>query len=117
MIIEGFFLELRFFPRQASKDRHLSIHFRRLKRQQQESEEGRHQCASPTNASSAPLRQCPSGLRGCSRLFSIIFAPPVLAITLCAFANDFGLYILLTEGPNFMNNVLHKDVATVSESF
>ncbi len=37
-----------------------------------------------------------------------------MANMLCFFANDWGIYTLLTEGPNFLSNTLHKDVATVS---
>ncbi len=53
------------------------------------------------------------GAGGCSLLLRILSESSVLALSLCSFANDWGLYILLTEGPNFINNVLHKDVATV----
>eukprot|EP00095_Tigriopus_kingsejongensis_P004809 maker-scaffold182_size278544-snap-gene-1.27 protein:Tk04809 transcript:maker-scaffold182_size278544-snap-gene-1.27-mRNA-1 annotation:"inorganic phosphate cotransporter" len=43
----------------------------------------------------------------------IICSLPVISIALCGFANDWGLYLLLTEGPNFISSVLGKDIATI----
>lgn len=47
-------------------------------------------------------------------LCQILTNVPVIAIALCSFSNDWGLYLLLTEGPNFMSSVLGKDIATVN---
>lgn len=38
---------------------------------------------------------------------------PVLSVIVCSLSNDYGFYILLTEGPSFMDNILKKDIATV----
>lgn len=46
-------------------------------------------------------------------LCQILTNVPVIAIALCSFSNDWGLYLLLTEGPNFMSSVLGKDIATI----
>ena len=51
--------------------------------------------------------------RSCPLLLRIVKSPCILALMACSFANDWGLYMLLTEGPNFISNVLRKDVATV----
>ena len=50
-------------------------------------------------------------------LKAIVTSVPVLANAFCSFANDWGLYILLTEGPNFISKVLEKDIATVSSEY
>ena len=56
----------------------------------------------PRSRRSMPLRQIATNV-------------PVIAMMFMSFANDWGLNTLLTEGPNFMNEVLKKDIATVSK--
>ena len=43
--------------------------------------------------------------------FEILKSPAVWTFILCDFANGWGLYTILTEGPNFISNVLHQDIA------
>ena len=47
-------------------------------------------------------------------LLKMLTSPPVLALITISLANDWGLYMLLTEGPDFLSNVMGKDIATVS---
>ena len=41
---------------------------------------------------------------------SIFTSPAVLAITAVHVSQSFGAYVLLTELPNYMKNVLHWDL-------
>lgn len=43
--------------------------------------------------------------------FEILKSPAVWTCILCDVANGWGLYTILTEGPNFISNVLHQDIA------
>ena len=47
-------------------------------------------------------------------IWRFMTSPGVLCVLACSIANDFGLYMLLTEGPKFMKNVLKRDIKTVS---
>ena len=45
---------------------------------------------------------------------AILMNPTVWAIMLCDFANGWGIFMIVIEGPNFIDRVLHQDIATVS---
>ena len=45
---------------------------------------------------------------------AILKSRAVWVVVFMSFANDYGLYLMLTEGPSFLNNILNKDMATVS---
>ncbi len=47
-------------------------------------------------------------------LLSILSSTGVWAVIMTSLANDYGLYLMLTEGPSFLLNVLKKDVKEVS---
>ena len=42
-----------------------------------------------------------------------ISTPAMLAIMGCEFANSWGLYTLLTEGPTFLKDILNFDITEV----
>ena len=44
----------------------------------------------------------------------ILANPAVWTCMLCDLANGWGLFTILTEGPNFISNVLHQDIEDVS---
>ena len=46
--------------------------------------------------------------------WQILKSPAVWTCILCDFANGWGLTCILVDGPNFMANVLNKDIADVS---
>lgn len=39
--------------------------------------------------------------------------PGLWAIMFCDFANGWGIFMIITEGPNFISNVLHQSIANV----
>ena len=43
----------------------------------------------------------------------ILKCPAVWTVMLCDFANGWGLYTLLNDGPTFMNKILHQDITKV----
>ena len=43
----------------------------------------------------------------------ILLTPSVWVLSLCEFANMFGIYIIIIEGPNFISNVLNEDILEV----
>ena len=43
----------------------------------------------------------------------ILLTPTVWVIAFCDFAISFGGYMILIEGPSFMNNVLNEDILEV----
>ena len=45
--------------------------------------------------------------------FLILKCPAVWTIMACDFANGWGLYTLLNDGPTFMNKILHQDITKV----
>ena len=46
--------------------------------------------------------------------WQILQSPAVWTCILCDFANGWGLTCILVDGPNFIANVLNKDIADVS---
>ena len=46
-------------------------------------------------------------------LVALVTSPPVVVNMACFFANDWGIYTLLTEGPNFLSTVMKEDIAAV----
>ena len=46
-------------------------------------------------------------------LLDALTSPPMLAIMACDFANSWGLYTLLTEGPTFLKDILQFDISEV----
>ena len=46
-------------------------------------------------------------------LSALLASPAVLVNMACFFANDWGIYTLLTEGPNFLSTVMREDIAAV----
>ena len=46
--------------------------------------------------------------------WQILKSPAVWTCILCDFANGWGLTCILVDGPNFIANVLNKDIADVS---
>ena len=48
---------------------------------------------------------------------ALVTSAPVIVNMACFFANDWGIYTLLTEGPNFLSTVMGKDIATVRLDF
>ena len=46
--------------------------------------------------------------------WQILKSPAVWTYILCDFANGWGLTCILVDGPNFIANVLNKDIADVS---
>ncbi len=47
-------------------------------------------------------------------LMSILASRATWAYFLVHLANDYGFYLILTEGPNFIYNVLDKDIKEVT---
>ena len=45
----------------------------------------------------------------------MLMSPPTVLLMLCEFANSWGLYTLLTEGPAFFKEVLNFDIAEVNQ--
>ena len=45
----------------------------------------------------------------------MVLTPSVWVLALCDFANSFGAYMIIIEGPKFINNILHKDILQVSK--
>ena len=43
----------------------------------------------------------------------ILFTPSVWGLMACDFARSFGSYMIIIEGPNFINKVLNKDILEV----
>ncbi len=43
-------------------------------------------------------------------LWSIVRCRSIWALILTSMSSDYGFYLLLTEGPNFLRNVLKKDI-------
>ena len=43
----------------------------------------------------------------------IMLTPSVWVLALCDFANAFGAYMIIIEGPNFIKNILNKDIVQV----
>ena len=43
----------------------------------------------------------------------ILLTPTIWVLSVCDFASAFGLYMIIIEGPNFIDNVLHKDILEV----
>ena len=43
----------------------------------------------------------------------ILKCPAVWTVMICDFANGWGLYTLLNDGPTFMNKILHQDITKV----
>ena len=43
----------------------------------------------------------------------ILLCPTVWVLAFCDFASTFGLYMVIIEGPSFINNVLHKNILEV----
>ena len=43
----------------------------------------------------------------------IISTPSIWGLMLCDFARSFGSYMIIIEGPNFINKVLNKDILEV----
>jgi hypothetical protein len=43
----------------------------------------------------------------------ILMCPSVWILALCDFASSFGLYMVVIEGPSFINNVLKMDILQV----
>ena len=46
-------------------------------------------------------------------LWAFVTSLPVVVNMACFFANDWGIYTLLTEGPNFLSTVMKEDIAAV----
>ncbi len=46
----------------------------------------------------------------------ILMSPAVWVIILAEFANSWGLFMILTEGPNFISEVLDQDITKVKNS-
>ena len=46
----------------------------------------------------------------------ILLTPNVWVLMLTDFCISFGLYMILTEGPNFISNILDKDIFEVTAS-
>ena len=46
----------------------------------------------------------------------IMLTPSVWVLAFCDFANAFGGYMVIIEGPNFIKNILHKDIVEVCVS-
>ena len=47
-------------------------------------------------------------------VLSAFLTSAAVAVNLaCFFANDWGIYTLLTEGPNFLSTVMREDIAAV----
>ena len=44
---------------------------------------------------------------------NILLCPTVWVLAFCDFASTFGLYMVIIEGPSFINNVLHKNILEV----
>ena len=44
----------------------------------------------------------------------ILFTPSVWGLMICDFARAFGSYMIIIEGPNFIDKILHKDILQVS---
>lgn len=40
----------------------------------------------------------------------ILFTPSVWGLMFCDFARSFGAYMIIIEGPNFIDKILHKDI-------
>ena len=47
-------------------------------------------------------------------LRDMLLSPPTVLLMLCEFANSWGLYTLLTEGPAFFKEVLNFDIGEVN---
>ena len=43
----------------------------------------------------------------------ILFTPSVWGLMFCDFARSFGAYMIIIEGPNFIDKILHKDILEV----
>ena len=43
----------------------------------------------------------------------MLLCPTLWALAFCDFASTFGLYMVIIEGPSFINNVLHKNILKV----
>ena len=43
----------------------------------------------------------------------ILMCPAVWTIMACDFANGWGLFVLLNDGPTFVDKVLHQDITAV----
>ena len=43
----------------------------------------------------------------------ILLSPAVWTVMFCDFANSWGLFTLLNDGPTFINKVLHQDITEV----
>ena len=46
----------------------------------------------------------------------IMLTPSVWVLAFCDFANAFGAYMIIIEGPNFIRNILNKDIVEVGVS-
>ena len=44
----------------------------------------------------------------------ILLTPSVWALMICDFARSFGAYMVIIEGPNFIDKVLNKDILEVN---
>ena len=43
----------------------------------------------------------------------ILLTPTIWVLAFCDFAISFGLYMVIIEGPNFIDNILNKDILEV----
>ena len=46
-------------------------------------------------------------------LKAMILHPTVWIVMLCDFANIWGILVMINEGPNFIDKVLHQNISTV----
>ena len=54
--------------------------------------------------------------KGVPPYLSILSTLPVWVMIMCDFANGWGVFMLLTEGPNFFDKVLHQDIKSVRKA-